>query len=76
MDNVQNFWKSPEAQEEKAMYTGTMIDDLLGMVERAEEKAAAQRAKREKERQLITWYVSPEVDWRERAREAMRVGAA
>lgn len=55
------------------MYTGTMINDLLGMVERAEENAAA---KREKERQLITWYVSPEVEWRERAREAMRLGAA
>jgi len=60
------------------MYTGTMINDLLGMVERAEEKAVAQRAKREKERQLITWYVAPtpEVDWRERAREAVSVGAA
>ena len=58
------------------MYTGTMINDLLGMVERAEEKAAANRDKREKERQLITWYVAPEVDWRERTREAMTVGAA
>ena len=58
------------------MYTGTMINDLLGMVERVEEKATAQREKREKERQLITWYVAPEVDWRERARDAMRVGAA
>jgi hypothetical protein len=60
------------------MYTGTMINDLLGMVERAEDKAEAQRAKREKERQLITWYVSPtpEIDWRERARKAVSVGAA
>ena len=58
------------------MYSGTMINDLLKMVESAEEKAAAKRAEREKERQLITWYVAPEVDWRERARAAMRVGAA
>jgi hypothetical protein len=55
------------------MYNGTMINDLLNMVERAEEKAAA---KRERERPLVTWYVAPAVDLRERAREAMRLGAA
>ncbi|HUO60530.1 MAG TPA: hypothetical protein VMU24_07660 [Candidatus Acidoferrales bacterium] len=58
------------------MYTGTMINDLLNMVERAEEKVTAEREKREKERKLITWYVAPQVDWQERTRETMRLGVA
>ena len=58
------------------MYTGTMINDILNMVERAEEKSVSEREKCEKERKLITWYVAPQVDWQERGRETMRLGAA